>query len=143
MSLIEERHLRVDAVIQNVEPVCQFVETMATDAGMSEALVYRCYLSMEEIITNVIEHGYGHQGTGCSVDVVCRLYPGRLAITVMDDATPFNPLSREDPDPAAPLMERENGGWGIYFVKKFMDAVSYDYKENRNQLTIEKQFTPG
>ncbi len=141
MSLIEERHLQVVAVIESVEPVCRFVEAIAKDAGMNETLIYRCYLAVEEVITNVIEHGYHHNGKDRHVDVVCRLYPGLLSITIIDDAIPFNPLEREDPDPTAPLMEREGGGWGIFFVKKFMDKVQYAYKENRNHLTIEKQFT--
>ncbi|PJF20705.1 MAG: ATP-binding protein, partial [Phototrophicales bacterium] len=69
----------------------------------------------------------------------CRQYPDRLSVTILDDAIPFNPLECAEPNPTAALEEREGGGWGIFFVKKYMDRVTYQYAEQRNQLTLEKR----
>ena len=35
--------------------------------------------------------------------------------------------------------EREIGGLGIHIVKKLMDEVTYEYKNDKNQLTIIKR----
>ncbi len=41
------------------------------------------------------------------------------------------------------LEERKTGGLGIYLVKKRMDQVDYEYRENRNRLTVCKQDVHG
>ena len=138
--MVQEHRLKIPAVIEKIEEACEFVSNIARSAGMDADAVYRCYLSVEEICTNVIEHGYGFDGSNKVIDVVCRQHPDRLTITIIDDATPFNPLQRSDPDPTAPLADRESGGWGIYFVKKYMDRVIYRYEQNRNHLMMEKRF---
>lgn len=136
--MVREQHKRVPALLENVETVCQFVSDIATAAGMSDDVVHRIYLSVEEVCTNIIEHGYRYMGRNQVIDVVCKVYSDRLSITIIDDAKPFNPLSQADPDPSAPLIERHGGGWGIFFVKKYMDDVWYQYVQERNHLTIEK-----
>jgi len=72
--------------------------------------------------------------------VICRAYTDHIVIIVMDDAKPFNPLDKEDPNPHTSLDERQVGGWGIAIVKKFMDSVTYQHLNNRNQLILEKYY---
>ncbi|MFW5692083.1 MAG: ATP-binding protein [Chloroflexota bacterium] len=142
MTVVNEYRLSVPAVLENVEAVCQWVADIGKSICMPEDAIHRCYLAVEEICTNIIEHGYHFDGADKVIELICRAYPNRLAVTIIDDAVPFNPLDREDPDPSAPLIEREGGGWGIFFVKKYMDVVSYSYRQSRNQLTVEKLFQP-
>ena len=138
--MVREYRLRISAVIERVEEACEFVSNVARSSGMTDEAVHRCYLAIEEICTNIIEHGHGFEGDHKVIDVICEQYPNRLAITVVDDSAPFNPLAQPDPDPTAPLAERKRGGWGIYFVKKYMDNIGYRYEQKRNKLTIEKKF---
>lgn len=138
--MMKEHHLTVPADIEHVDKACQFVADVSAQIGMSDDLVHRCYLSMEEICTNIIEHGYRYDGKNQVIDIFCRAYDNRLTIVIQDDAEQFNPLERADPDPTAPLDQRQGGGWGIFFIKKFMDRVDYRYNANRNQLTVEKFF---
>jgi serine/threonine-protein kinase RsbW len=137
---IQERRLKIPAVLERVEEACEFAAAAARDAGLSEDAVYHCHLSVEEVCTNIVEHGYHFQGQEQKIEVVCRTQPGRFTIVVIDDSKPFNPLSLPDPDPTAPLAEREGGGWGIFFVKKYMDSIAYQYEQNQNQLIMEKRF---
>lgn len=138
--MIQEYRLEIPAVLERVDEVCEFVAQIARATGMDNENVYRCYLAVEEVCTNIIEHGYRYEGSSEVIDVVCVRYPNRLEITITDDALPFNPLRQPEPDPTAPLLERQAGGWGIYFVKRYMDTVRYHYSQNRNQLTLEKHF---
>lgn len=133
-----ERRMRIPAVIDKVEEACEFTDEVARSAGMSDDAVYHCHLSVEEVCTNIIEHGYKFKGENDVIEVVCISLPDRLRITLIDDAAPFDPLARPDPDPKAPLSEREGGGWGIFFVKKFMDRIYYKYERQQNHLIIEK-----
>lgn len=135
---VQERHMTIPANMESIEEACAFVNGQARTAGLSEEAVYHCHLSIEEVLTNIIEHGYKYRGHGSTIKLVCARLPDRFTITTIDDAPPFNPLSLPDPDPTTPLIEREGGGWGIYFVKKYMDAVHYEFRDSRNRFTIEK-----
>jgi sigma-B regulation protein RsbU (phosphoserine phosphatase) len=140
--MLHEQSLQIVAIMENVEKACEFVANFARNLGFSDEMVHRCWVSVDEVCANVIEHGYKENGKYHVIDVTCRAYSDHLIIIFMDDAQPFNPLTKEDPDPKAPLEDREVGGWGIFFVKKFMDNVTYQYHDNRNQLTLEKYYHP-
>ncbi len=135
----KEHRLTVPAKVEKIEIACEFVSGVARAMGMNDESIYHCYLSVEEICTNIIEHGYGYSDAPhAKIEVLCEEQQDRLTIIIMDDADQFNPLLLRDPDPTASLMERKEGGWGVYFVKKFMDRVDYRFAANRNQFVMEK-----
>ena len=138
--MVQEHRLTIPAVLENVGTACEFVRKVALAAGMSADAIHHCYLSVEEMCINVIEHGYQYDGSDEVIDVICEHHPDRLSITIIDDAAPFNPLNRPAPNPNAPLVERRGGGWGIYFVKRYMDRVDYYHAGNRNHFAMEKNF---
>lgn len=136
---LQERRLTVPAVLEKIEAACEFVSEAAREVGMADDAVYHCYLAVEEVCTNIVEHGYGYNGQHEVIEVIVKPIANRLKIVIIDDAKQFNPLHLSDPDPTAPLMDRKSGGWGVFFVKKFMDRVDYRYADNRNQFIMEKQ----
>ncbi len=136
---VEERRLQIPAVLEQIVAACNFVVEVAQDAGLDDDGVYHCQLSVEEICTNIIEHGYESGDESKVIDIVCQRHSDRFVITIVDDAPQFNPLELSDPDPSVPLWERKKGGWGVYFVKKFMNDVRYHYESNRNHLTLQKR----
>ncbi len=73
------------------------------------------------------------------IDVICEPNVEGLAITIIDDSAAFDPLLRPDPDPRTPITEREPGGWGIFFIKKLMDSVTYSLDDGRNRLRMVKR----
>jgi anti-sigma regulatory factor (Ser/Thr protein kinase) len=134
-----DTQLTIPAVMEKIEEACEFVNLRARKAGLREDAVYHCHLSVEEALTNIIEHGYRFHGDGQVIDLVVSNTPDTFAVTIIDDASKFNPLSLPEPDPSTPLMEREGGGWGVFFLRKFMDRVAYSYDGNRNHLRMEKR----
>lgn len=134
----EERHLTIPGQVDRVPVARAFVAEAAQRAGLDERSAHHCQLVVDEACTNVVEHGY-EGDTDHSLDVICRCEEGAFSITVIDDGPAFNPLARIDPDPNAPLEEREPGGWGIFFIKQLMDEVIYRYENGRNSLTMIKR----
>lgn len=65
--------------------------------------------------------------------------PLSVVITFIDHGVPCDPLAKADPDVTPSAEEREIGGLGIYMVKKTMDAISYEYKDGKNILTLKKR----
>ncbi len=130
--------LRVPGVIDQVRVVCDFVKNLAHEAGMDDRFMFECELSIDEICTNIIEHGYQHNGADKFIEIRVEMLPEVWRFTVLDEAPRFNPLTADDPDPSQSLDEREQGGWGIYFVKQYMQRIAYRYENGRNCLVLEK-----
>jgi len=133
------RRLRVPGELQQLHTVTQFVQQVAQEVGASDDGLFQIELSVEEVFTNIIEHGYQHDGADKTVDVLCEADGNSLWIALGDEAPPFNPLEQENSDPATPLWERGSGGWGITFVRKYMDKLYYHYSNSRNWLVMEKR----
>lgn len=139
MSGKQER-LRLPGDIAQVRAACDFVVKVATEAGLSDDAIFQSQLSVEEIFTNIVEHGYKFNGAQKWIEITCTLNTHLLRIAITDDAPLFNPLAMDDPDPDQDLWERERGGWGVFFVRQYMDAVYYQPKDGRNQIILEKHF---
>lgn len=138
--------MSVDAQIEEVPRICEWVTNLALKAGMPQQEAYRVELAVDEVCTNIIEHGTGQLDrlAGCTsntIEVRCQSNGVQFLTVIIDDCPPFNPLEQSDPDPAKPLDQRpENGGgWGVYFVKALMDQVQYEYRTPRNYLYMLKR----
>jgi anti-anti-sigma factor len=139
----EVSRLVISARLEEVRRACDFVVEAAEIAGLDERAVYHCQMAVDEALTNTIEHGYSRHGDHSQIEITCRIDSDRFLITIIDDSPAFNPLEHESPDPAAPLNMREPGGWGIYFIRRLMDGVTYERVGERNQLTLVKNLPPG
>ena len=94
-------------------------------------------LSVEEIFVNIASYAYREEPGKAEVSVECN--NGEITIVFKDNGKPYNPLEKPDPDVTLSAEEREIGGLGIFLVKKNMDDVSYEYKNDQNILTIKKK----
>lgn len=94
-------------------------------------------LAVEELLVNVIEHGY--KGKGGDVELGLEASGDLLTLRIIDQALAFDPTQALEPDLDVPLEEREKGGMGIHLVKNLMDAIRYQRDGNRNVLTLEKR----
>lgn len=136
---VRDRQIRLPGVLENVSAICDFVVEQAREVGLDSRAVHHCYLAVDEACTNIVEHGYGPNCDYCIIEVSCRADESAFTITIVDDSPSFDPLVRADPDPSTPISERGEGGWGIFFIKKLMDSVTYSYSDNRNRLVMVKQ----
>jgi anti-anti-sigma factor len=136
---VVEKTLRISAQIKEIATACDFVVAAAESAGLDERDAHHCQLAVDEICTNIIEHGYGIDNGERFIDVICQQYDNRFVVQILDDSFPFDPLGQAEPDPRSALENRTIGGWGVYFIKKMMDDVTYDYSQGRNRLIMVKR----
>ena len=128
--------LRVKANDESLQTVNDFIHSSLPSA-CDEMILNQIDLAVEEIFVNIAHYsGAGEAIINCSFD------NDKLEITFSDSGVPFNPLAKPDPDLTLNAEEREIGGLGIFLTKKFMDTVSYEYKDGINCLRIIKSVTP-
>lgn len=94
-------------------------------------------LVLDEILTNALAYG-GKSDGPFFIEVNVEVEGTVVRIEVVDDGIAFNPLLMPDPDVTLELEEREIGGLGIFLVKKLMDDVTYERRDDFNRLTLTK-----
>ena len=119
-----------------MERLPAWVESLAATYEISESVKFAINLCLEEVISNVIRHGYSNQ-VGQLLTVHCAApRPGYLLFTVEDDAAPFNPLETAALPSIGGHDESRIGGQGIRLLRGFADTVEYEAKPNGNRLRI-------
>lgn len=132
------KELRVEAKIDNLAAVQDFVGGFLEELGCDMKTQLSIDIAVEEIFVNIASYAYGDAGG----DAVIKVEPedGGAAITFVDTGVPYDPLAKEDPDITLSAAERQIGGLGIFMVKKSMDDMRYERKDDQNILTIVKKF---
>ena len=126
------------AVLENLEPMIEFILDHAGKAGFSGEPASQLRLASEEALINVIRYAY--PGGAGAVEVACGPADGGrgILIEISDSGIPFDPLSLPVPDTNLPLEQLKIGGLGIFMIRKIMDRVLYRRDGGRNVLTLTK-----
>jgi anti-sigma regulatory factor (Ser/Thr protein kinase) len=105
--------------------------------GLSETVLHDIKFALEEIVTNVISHGYDDNREH-EIKVMFDKEPLAVIVRVEDDGKPFNPLTAPETDTTKSLEERTVGGLGIQLVRKLTEGLDYRRHEGKNLLIIRK-----
>ncbi len=135
--------LTVPATVDQLETVLQAITGELSRHNCPPREQMQIEMAIEEILVNISNYAYRSQTGDATVQWEMTSDPLRITISFIDSGQPFNPLEKEDPDTSLPAEDREIGGLGIFLVKQIMDAVSYEYRDGRNILTIEKVLQPA
>jgi len=125
------------AEINELASVTVFLEEELDKAEASPKLMVTFAVALEELFVNVAHYAYpDSKGT---VKIGIDTSGDSIVVQLTDSGIPFNPVAMPDPDVTESAEERKIGGLGIYMVKKSMDSMTYEYKDNQNILTISKR----
>lgn len=104
--------------------------------------VKKCFIVVDEVFSNIVKYGFNDNSNDnyISVELNIDLNKKNIKIIFEDNGIKFNPLESDDPDINLSVGDRNEGGLGIFIVKKMMDKVSYKYKDNKNILIMEKKY---
>lgn len=103
-----------------------------------EGTRYNVLLALQEMVTNVLRHGYDHDYTK-PIEVSFELNDDALQIVLRDQGPKFDPLAFDtsecDVDAGIPM---EAGGFGIHIARMVMDKVEYTRHDGWNTLRLQK-----
>ncbi|MFH1213307.1 MAG: ATP-binding protein [Candidatus Neomarinimicrobiota bacterium] len=137
MVLKNRLELRLSNSIEELQSLNTELEQFGEIWNLSPELIFNLNLVLEEILSNIIFYGYDDT-TDHTINLNIALEGDIIEIEIIDDAKPFNPLNRPDPDVNQSLDARKIGGLGIYLVKKIMDKTEYVNKDGKNILILQK-----
>ncbi len=126
--------LKIEGKLENLSLIGEFIGDSMRSFGLDNHKIFDVQLAVDEACTNIIEYGYANEvGT---IDIACQRKGDEIIVIIKDKGKPFDPTSVQPPDLNASLEERKAGGLGIYFMKKLMDEVKYEFSGGKNVLTM-------
>lgn len=134
------KELMLEALIENITPVTDFVNAELEEAGCGIRTQRMIDVAVDELFSNIARYAYAPQTGMVTVRVQVQEAPQRVEVSFVDAGTPYNPLTHEDPVSGLTCKERKEGGLGIFIVKKSMDDFRYEYADGYNVTTIVKMF---
>ena len=136
-----DRHFQQEFVgsLEQLAPIRDFVLNSAAQCGCGEEDAFALELACDEASANVFRHTFEGK-------------PGRLAMEIWRaDAQPqvfvrmtyggrsFDPSRVPEPDLNLPMEQRPTGGLGLYFMRRVMAEVKFEFDDRRgNVLTMRR-----
>lgn len=128
------KKLQVEARLDMLETVLRFTEEGAEAAGLDPGKCTKLALVLEEAFVNICSYAY--PGGSGFAEVAFGTETDLFVVALSDAGAAFNVLSLPEPDTSLGIEERDIGGLGIHFIRKFTDTVHYHREEGKNVLRM-------
>ena len=126
MNTPEARTVKLDIAsrFEMLDVVQTVLTQLAGLLGFGEEAVHYMSVAVRESVVNAIKHG-NQLDAAKRVEVEFVLRPQALEVQIHDYGSGFDPSAV--PDPLAEENLLKAGGRGIFFMRSFMDEVSYSF----------------
>lgn len=116
-----------------------WISSKAKSLGFDDSQTREIQLALEEIFVNIALHAYKDKSPG-KVSISSRVLDGFFQIELKDEAEAFDPTEEKIKiaDSSIDLMDIEEGGLGLIFVRSFMDGLDYKREGGKNIVTLSK-----
>lgn len=129
--------------LEHLPALLAFLDAAAAEAGVGDDVLFPIHLAAEEACANVIMHGYAGGAPG-PLSLRLDTSPDTVAVTIADQAPPFDPAQAPAPALDADAASRSIGGLGWHFIHEMMDEVRHEaLPAGGNRLTLVKHRPPS
>ncbi len=110
-------------------------QTVAPQLQLPEKLTFRLDLVLEEALTNVIDYAFD-TAAAKQITVHLRGETDTVAVQIIDEGKPFNPLQDHTSKLPTSLDEAGFGGLGLHLIRSYAQTCHYQRTDNQNILTL-------
>ena len=112
------------------------VDDLQSSLNLTDKIHFEINLILDEICTNIFIHNSANNSLKITINIENK--NKSILLTISDNGKPFDPTTIVTPNINLPLEERQPGGLGIFLVKKYSSALSYERQGSTNKTVIEK-----
>lgn len=128
--------LNLQSSLSELARIPEWIERLAARYAIPRDTQFAMDLCLEEVISNVMRHGYAGEPGRPIVARFSTRREGRFALVVEDEAPHFDPLAA----PELPVLDSQGqariGGHGIRLIRHFASQLKYSAKPRGNRLTL-------
>lgn len=134
--------LTVPPSLGSLESIRRYLAMAADEARLDEKTAYRLRLAVDEIVTNIVTHGYA-VGTSNSapIRVQAEAVDGSVRVQLEDSGRAYDPRQAPVPqDLHAGPERRTPGGLGVFLALQSTDGYEYERvgEQNRSILVVRR-----
>jgi serine/threonine-protein kinase RsbW len=138
MSTKQGFDLSVEAKLENLHEVRDYVDRAGASFGVDSAVLADLRLAVDEAVSNVILHGY--DGRAGRVELHMERDGDAVIIRIRDQAESFDASHVNAPQLDTALAERPFGGMGLFLIRKLTDEAEFlSLPGGRNELKLVKR----
>jgi anti-sigma regulatory factor (Ser/Thr protein kinase) len=135
--MIQNTGLEITAKLERLPLLSNFIGNSMFKFGLSEYQQFQVQIAVEEVVTNVIKHGTLEDND--KISVKCQKKDNEIVIVIENPGKPFNPTNVEKLDLNTSSLKPNSGGLRVYFIKKYINKVNYEFEDDKNILTLIKR----
>jgi len=137
--MIKRFELTVEAKVEQLARIGEFIADAMRAFGLDDRTSFEVQLAVDEACTNIMRSAYSEAGG--TIELSCERRNDAVRVMITDHGTPFDPTAVPPPDLDVDLDDRAVGGLGIYFIRRMVDELAYEYRDGQNVLTLVKRNT--
>lgn len=118
----------IPSYLENLSVVRAMVRIYLKEHKIDETDEVQLLSILDELATNAIEHGYDYSERG-EIKIVLNIFDKTVFLTVEDNGKGYNEN----------LDSKEDGGFGLFIVKKLVDVFQVKRKTKGTIFKIEKR----
>ncbi len=131
---VKEQSMVFPARVDLIPEMVEHIADLAEQAELHPKQIIHLQLAVDEVMANICQYAY--QKPPGEVLVQVESSQGRFVVDFIDEGIPFDPLTVEEPDIHASIVDREVGGLGIFLVRRVIDEVHYKREGSKNILSL-------
>lgn len=129
--------LTVPGTLDALDAIAEYTIAAAKAANLDPETSYNLRLAIDELVTNIIQHGYNASDCSGPIRLQAILSDRVLMMTIEDRGIPYDPTQTPPPhDLHLPPEHRQMGGLGIYLAMKSVDRLIYERVGDRNRNVV-------
>jgi serine/threonine-protein kinase RsbW len=134
---LKTTELTIPAEIDAIKPIRNLIEKIGSHYAFTPKSIFSAKLAVEEVLTNIIRHGYIDTSHGkITIQICVKL--DRLKIIIIDQGISFDPRMVNEPDIVQYVDKGKKGGLGIFMIRRLMDELLYTITEKGNEIHLTK-----
>ena len=134
-SNLIKKSMKLKPLLEEMRKIEDYLNKELEQNNVSIKEINQFNIVIDEVFSNLVNY------SGCKeINLDIAISNELVKLVFKDDGSKFNPLEDiKKVNINVSSEEREIGGLGIHIVRNIMDEVSYEYKDNKNILTIIKR----
>jgi serine/threonine-protein kinase RsbW len=134
---LKKTEITIPAHIDAIIPIRNLITHIGSRYAFTSQNIHAAKLAVEEVLTNIIRHGYLNQSQGkITIQIIVKL--DRLKIVFIDQGESFDPREVNNPDIFKYVDRRKKGGLGIFMIRRLMDEFHYAITDRGNEIHLTK-----
>ena len=119
--------------LDHLYPLLAYAQKLADIIGFSKKEQHQLELAIEEIFTNIIQHGFENNSQE-TFQVNFDITSNKIVVKFLEKGLPFDPSTL--PDYSPDQITDSTKGLGIYLARKFADDITFRYLGRDGKETI-------